>query len=138
MESRRSKKTRSYGEVTKTSRDSHQSPSTPTSGARPPLKDRVKSAPLVAQSAKVKHDGRTRHGTVKPSPREEEGTQPPPSAQDCSSPRTAEQQGSSTHTASAPTPLKIIRVRSNPTLHYNLTGHCMYRERRRPKCAKLL
>ena len=100
MESRRSKKTRSYGEASKPSRDSHQSLSPPTSGSRPLLKDRVKSAPLVAQSVKNKHDGRARHGTVKPSLKEEDGTQPPPSAPDYPSSRTAGQQESCTHTAS--------------------------------------
>lgn len=125
MESRRSKKTRSYGEASKPSRDSHQSLSPPTSGSRPLLKDRVKSAPLVAQSAKIKHDARARHGTVKPSPREEEGTQPPPSAPDYPSSRTAGQQESCTHTASVPntfednpcTKQSYVALKADWTLH---------------------
>lgn len=55
MESRRSKTTRSHGEASKSARDTRSSLSAAHS-SRPQLKDRVKSAPLVAQTSRVRQD----------------------------------------------------------------------------------
>ncbi|KAL8797233.1 MAG: hypothetical protein Q9195_000700 [Heterodermia aff. obscurata] len=82
MESRRSKKTRFYGDASKTSRDPNQSLSSPSSASRPPLKDRVKSAPSIAQSAKSKHELRARQPSVKPLVSEENEVRTLPSALD--------------------------------------------------------
>ena len=51
MDSKKSKKTRSHAEASKPSKYSVSSPS-PFSSIRPPLHDRVKSAPSLAQSSR--------------------------------------------------------------------------------------
>lgn len=56
MDFQKSNKTRSHGEAQKSSRNSVSSSSpSPTSGSRPPLKDRVKSAPPAAQSSRYQN-----------------------------------------------------------------------------------
>lgn len=66
MDFQTSKKTRSHGEAPKTSRNSVSS-SSPTSGSRPPLKDRVKSAPPAAQSSRYQNAGAQKTMTDLPS-----------------------------------------------------------------------
>ncbi|KAL8822644.1 MAG: hypothetical protein Q9191_006622 [Dirinaria sp. TL-2023a] len=64
MESRRSKTTRSHGEASKSARDPRSSLS-PAHSSRPHLKDRVKSAPLVAQTSRVRQDAiRSKHAST--------------------------------------------------------------------------
>ena len=64
MESRKSKKTRSYGEASKISRDARSSLSPPAATSRPQLKDRVKSAPLVAQTARARQEKQSKHAST--------------------------------------------------------------------------
>ena len=58
MESRKSKKTKSYGEPSKGSRDLHAARAA-VSSSRPGLTDRTYSAPLVARVSRDRHDGRS-------------------------------------------------------------------------------
>ena len=64
MEARKAKKTRSYGEASKSSRDARSSLSPPAATSRPQLKDRVKSAPLVASTAKIRPDKQSKHASA--------------------------------------------------------------------------
>lgn len=64
MESRKSKKTRSYGEASRSSRDTRSSLSSPSATSRPHLKDRVKSAPLVAQTPKTRQEPQSKHAST--------------------------------------------------------------------------
>ena len=102
MESRKSKKTRSYGEGSKSSKESHQPFSPPVSSARPQLKDRVKSAPLVAQSTKPKHEGRAKHAFVQPAVREGEDEEHPHNGPAYSPTHVVGQQEAATQTSSIP------------------------------------
>ena len=61
MESRKSKKTRSHAEASWSSRDVRSSLSPPVVISRPQLKDRVKSAPLVAQTGKARQEKLSKH-----------------------------------------------------------------------------
>ena len=101
MESRKSKKTRSYGDGSKTSRDSHSTHSPPLSGlVRPQLKDRVKSAPLIAQSTKTKHEGRAKYASNQPPAGEGEYGHAPTSVSGYPATYIAGQQESCTQTSS--------------------------------------
>ena len=61
MESRKSKKTRSHAEASRSSRDVRSSLSPPVAISRPQIKDRVKSAPLVAQTGKARQEKLSKH-----------------------------------------------------------------------------
>lgn len=115
MESKKPKKTRSHGEASKSSRNSHQPLSSPIAGSRPPLKDRVKSAPLIAQSTKTQHDGRARHAPVKPAAREKEDVHNPSS-------HTVEQRGLKTQSTSIPIPVRVCSCTGHLKLLFVLTG----------------